>query len=229
MKMKQHWLLAVVAVFACLGPSIAAQQIDAATQRVTANVSAHYEHLHQHPELGKQEVQTAAYLKAQLTRYGYTRYETVTSLPTTVITTFDTNRPGRTIALLERLVEVHGAPEFLRSDNGPEFIANAVKQWLAESAIGASYIEPGSPWENPFSESFNSRFRDELLDREIFASLREAKILIEDHRVLYNEGRGHSSLGYLTPSEFAESLDGAKAPKALARERATATAAERAA
>ncbi len=133
------------------------------------------------------------------------------------------------IALLERLVEIHGAPDFMRSDNGPEFIANAVNGWLAESGIGASYIEPGSPWENPFSESFNSRFRDELLDRELFASLREAKVLIEDHRVLYNEGRVHSSLGYLTPSEFVASLNGAKAPKASAKGKATATAAERAA
>lgn len=133
------------------------------------------------------------------------------------------------IALLEKLVEIHGAPEFLRSDNGPEFIANAVKQWLAKGAIGASYIAPGSPWENAFSESFNSRFRDELLDREVFASLREAKVLIEDHRVHYNDGRVHSSLGYRTPSEFATSLHRAKAPKASAKEKATATAAARAA
>jgi len=88
------------------------------------------------------------------------------------------------IALLERLVDIHGAPDFLRSDNGPEFIANAVKEWLAESGIGASYIEPGSPWENPYSESFNSRFPEQLLQREFFASLSEANIPTQDHRTL---------------------------------------------
>ena len=83
------------------------------------------------------------------------------------------------IAVLEKLVAEHGAPSFLRSDNGPEFIANAVKAWLAASNIGTDYIEPGSPWENAYSESFNSRFRDELLDRELFSSLLEAKVLVE--------------------------------------------------
>jgi transposase InsO family protein len=107
------------------------------------------------------------------------------------------------IAVLEKLVAEHGAPSFLRSDNGPEFIANAVKAWLAASGIGTDYIEPGSPWENAYSESFNSRFRDELLDRELFSSLLEARVLIEEHRTHYNHGRVHSSLGYLTLVEFA--------------------------
>ena len=110
------------------------------------------------------------------------------------------------ITLLEGLVAKHGAPSFLRSDNGPEFIAGAVKSWLAASGIATDYIEPGSPWENSYSESFNSRFRDELLDGEIFTTLLEARVLIEEHRQHYNHSRVHSSLGYKTPSQFAADL-----------------------
>lgn len=111
------------------------------------------------------------------------------------------------IDLLEYLFSVHGEPEFIRSDNGPEFIANAVKEWLAASGVKTLYIEPGSPWQNAYSESFNSRFADELLDREIFTTLVETKVLVEQHRVGYNHERPHSSLDYLTPAEFAASLD----------------------
>ena len=137
----------------------------------------------------------------------------------------------RVIAVLERLFETHGAPAVLRSDNGPEFIANAVKAWLAASGIGTDYIEPGSPWENAYSESFNSRFRDELLDRELFSSLLEARVLIEEHRTHYNHGRVHSSLGYLTPFEFAAQENKKQKSKASAKGKAKATskAVERAA
>jgi len=108
---------------------------------------------------------------------------------------------------LAYLFRVHGEPEFIRSDNGPEFIAKAVRDWLDASGVQTLYIEPGSPWENGYSESFNSRFRDEFLDREIFMSLAEAKVLAEQHRVYHNLDRPHSSLGYQTPAEFAASLD----------------------
>jgi len=91
----------------------------------------------------------------------------------------------------------------LRSDNGPEFIAQAVRQWLQESMVGTLYIAPGSPWENPYSESFNSRLRDELLNREVFDTLKEAKVLIEDYRLEYNHRRPHSSLAYSTPAAYA--------------------------
>lgn len=104
---------------------------------------------------------------------------------------------------LEYLFEVRGEPEFIRSDNGPEFIAEAVRGWLARRGSKALYIAPGSPWENAYSETFNGRFRDELLDREVFETLKEAKALVEDHRLDYNHRRPHSSLGYLTPAEFA--------------------------
>jgi putative transposase len=107
------------------------------------------------------------------------------------------------VETLKFLFELRGAPDYLRSDNGPEFIAEAVKTWLAESGVNTLYIEPGSPWENPYSESFNSRFRDELLNRELFETLAEAKVLIEDHRLEYNHRRPHSALGYRTPAAYA--------------------------
>ncbi len=107
------------------------------------------------------------------------------------------------IDVLQRLVEERGAPEFIRSDNGPEFIAQAVKAWIAEKGMKTLYIEPGAPWENPYSESFNSRFRDEFLNLEVFGSKLEAKVLGREHREKYNHLRPHSSLGDLTPAEFA--------------------------
>lgn len=107
------------------------------------------------------------------------------------------------VATLEALVEQRGAPEYLRSDNGPEFIAEAVKAWIAEKGFKTLYIEPGAPWQNPYSESFNARFRDEFLNVEIFGSLLEAKVLGRDHREKYNHHRPHSSLGEQTPAEFA--------------------------
>jgi transposase InsO family protein len=107
------------------------------------------------------------------------------------------------VATLERLFEKHGAPDFIRSDNGPEFIADAVRKFLRERGTETLFIEPGSPWENPYIESFNSRFRDELLDRELFLGLMEARVLVEEFRREYNEERPHSSLNYQTPQEFA--------------------------
>ena len=104
------------------------------------------------------------------------------------------------IDALTDLFILRGVPAFIRSDNGPEFIAVAVRDWI--SAVGAktAYIEPGSPWENGYCESFNARFRDEMLDREIFYSLREAQILIEQWRKHYNTKRPHSALGYRPPA-----------------------------
>ena len=94
----------------------------------------------------------------------------------------------------------HGKPEYLRSDNGPEFVAQAVRDWIAAVGAQTAYIEPGSPWENGYCESFNGRMRDELLNGEIFYSLREAQILIEKWRKHYNTERPHSALGYRPPA-----------------------------
>jgi transposase InsO family protein len=107
------------------------------------------------------------------------------------------------IETVRYLFEVRGVPKFIRSDNGPEFIARGLRTWLAESGVGTLYIEPGAPWENGFNESFNSRFRDELLNGELFTSLQEAKVVTEDFRLQYNHRRPHSSLGYQTPAAYA--------------------------
>jgi len=112
---------------------------------------------------------------------------------------------GDVIRILDAAVAERGtAPEFIRSDNGPEFIATAVQEWIRERGFKTLYIAPGSPWENPYSESFNSRFRDEFLNRESFRSLLEAKVLGKEHRYDYNHRRLHSSLDYQTPAEFAQ-------------------------
>lgn len=107
------------------------------------------------------------------------------------------------IATLEYLFAVRGAPEYLRSDNGPEFVAEAIQQWLKNSGVSTLYIAPGRPWENAYIESFNSRFEDELLKAESFGNLREAKVLVEEYRLRYNHQRPHSSLRYTTPAAFA--------------------------
>ena len=93
-----------------------------------------------------------------------------------------------------------GIPEHIRSDNGPEFTANAVRAWLSKLGVKTLFIEPGSPWENGYIESFNGKLRDELLNREIFTTLTEAKILIEQWRKEYNQVRPHSALGYRSPA-----------------------------
>jgi transposase InsO family protein len=107
------------------------------------------------------------------------------------------------VSTLAYLFSVRGVPAYIRSDNGPEFIAGKVKGWLAACGAKTLYIEPGSPWENPYSETFNSRFRDELLDREVFDSLAEVQVLVEEYRLEYNHRRPHSGLAYQTPAEFA--------------------------
>lgn len=111
--------------------------------------------------------------------------------------------PSRQVkAVLSRLFRQHGKPQFLRSDNGPEFLAKLLRTWLGEQAIGTLYIEPGCPWQNGKGESFNGRFRDECLNAEVFRNLSEAKVRIEQWRHEYNTERPHSSLGYRTPDEF---------------------------
>jgi transposase InsO family protein len=101
---------------------------------------------------------------------------------------------------LTEMFIVHGASEYIRSDNGSEFTAKVVRQWLSHIGVQTLYIEPCSPWENGYIESFNGKFRDELLNGEIFYTLKEAKILIEQWRMEYNTFRPHSSLNYHPPA-----------------------------
>jgi putative transposase len=108
-------------------------------------------------------------------------------------------RAYRTLNILDEFI-LRGVPAYIRSDNGPEFIAEAVRQWIKAVGSNTAYIEPGSPWENGYCESFNARFRDELLNGEIFYSLKEAQIVIEQWRQHYNTKRPHSALGYRPPA-----------------------------
>jgi len=112
-------------------------------------------------------------------------------------------RSPRVIDVLSQLVSARGAPAFLRSDNGPEFVSKALLSWIVAQGIGTALIEPGKPWQNGVAESFNGKFRDECLSLEWFRSRAEAKVVIEAWRRHYNDVRPHSSLGYLTPNEFA--------------------------
>ena len=107
------------------------------------------------------------------------------------------------IEVLEWLFLTREVPKYIRSDNGPEFISKAVRQWLKESGCQTLFIKPGSPWENGYIESFNDKLRDECLNREIFKNGKEAQAIVEAFRQEYNNYRPHSSLGYLTPAEFA--------------------------
>jgi transposase InsO family protein len=107
------------------------------------------------------------------------------------------------IAFLAAVIEMRGAPAFIRSDNGSEFTAQAVQAWLEQNNIGPAFIPPGQPWHNGFIESFHDKFRDECLQREWFQSLLEAQTIIEAWRLHYNTQRPHSSLNYQTPAAFA--------------------------
>lgn len=116
---------------------------------------------------------------------------------------------GAVSEVLAGVVRRRGAPMHIRSDNGPEFIAKAIRSWMTGAGLETLYIEPGAPWENGYAESFNSKVRDELLNAEEFVSLLEARVLAKEWRREYNHVRPHSSLGYRTPAEY-----GAMCPRA---------------
>ena len=111
-------------------------------------------------------------------------------------------KSGQVLATLWQAMMAYGLPEHIRSDNGTEFIAGKIQRWLHENQIKTLYIEPGSPWQNGYIESFHSRFRDECLNREWLLNLREARVVIEDWRQHYNTERPHSRLGYLSPEDY---------------------------
>jgi len=105
--------------------------------------------------------------------------------------------------VMARLIDEYGAPEYIRSDNGSEFIESNLREWLENEGIKTLYIDPGSPWQNGFIESFHARLREECLNREQLWTLTEARVVIEDWRYKYNHIRPHRSLGYITPIQFA--------------------------
>jgi putative transposase len=125
------------------------------------------------------------------------------------------------IEVLTQLVSVHGAPRYIRSDNGPEFVARAVLRWLHAAQIDTAFIDPGKPWQNGMDESFNGKLRDQHLSLQWFRNRTEAKVSIEAWRRHYNDVRPHSSLGGLTPTEFKAqhlaTLNGGRSPALPAR------------
>ncbi|HEY6549863.1 MAG TPA: integrase core domain-containing protein, partial [Solirubrobacterales bacterium] len=108
-----------------------------------------------------------------------------------------------TVKVLERLAAERGAPANLRADNGPELTAAVLREWCRHGCTDTAYIEPGSPWQNAYVESFNARLRDELLNVEVFTSLDEAQVLAADWRADYNANHPHSALGMMPPARFA--------------------------
>jgi putative transposase len=130
-------------------------------------------------------------------------------------------RSGRVIEVLAQLVSVYGAPRYLRSDNGPEFVATAILRWLQTAQIETAFIDPGKPWQNGADESFNGKFRDQHLSLQWFRNRADAKVSIEEWRRHYNDVRPHSSLGYLTPAAFKAKhladVDGGRSPAMPAR------------
>jgi len=123
-------------------------------------------------------------------------------------------RSSRVIEVLKRLISLHGAPRYLRSDNGPEFVSHAILEWLGKAHIDTALNDPGKPWQNGADESFNGKFRDECLSLEWFRSREEARVVIETWRRHYNHVRPHSSLKDLTPIEFKTRYDSTN-PRAI--------------
>ena len=120
----------------------------------------------------------------------------------------DTSIPGqRVVRVLDRLGKIHGLPQALVLDNGPEFTSKALAAWAQRRGVTLHFIAPGKPTENGYIESFNGKFRDECLNRHWFLDLADARATIEDWRTDYNQARPHSSLGYLTPAEFKQNID----------------------
>lgn len=117
------------------------------------------------------------------------------------------------VGVLGRAMVKYGIPGCIRSDNGSEFISEYVKSWLEENSVGIHYIEPASPWQNPFVESFNGTMRDECLNRELFETLLEARVVLSDWRASYNLERTHGSINAQTPAEvFERFVPGASSP-----------------
>jgi transposase InsO family protein len=123
---------------------------------------------------------------------------------------------GQVLEVLAELMAIRGVPRHVRCDNGPEFVAEALRTWLTTSGVGTLYIEPGAPWQNGYAESFNGKLRDELLGAEVFEGLGHARELATAWRLDYNHRRPHSSLGYVAPATFAATQQSLGRPSAPA-------------
>jgi putative transposase len=121
-------------------------------------------------------------------------------------------RGGDVVAALDELFAIRGRPRYIRSDNGPEFACKAVRKWLKASGVGTLFIEPGSPWENGYVESFNGKLRDECLNGELFINRMEMQYVVDRWRLDYNHHRPHSMLGWMTPASFAAACRGRRRP-----------------
>jgi len=173
------------------------------------------------------EVWTYDFLEARTERGGELRMLTVLDEYTRECLTIHVARSissRQVIKVLEWLFLVRGHPDNLRSDNGPEFIAYAIQEWLPDHHCHTLYIKPGSPWENPFIESFNGTFRADCLDRWVFVDGREAQAIIEQGRLDYNHRRPPSCLAYLTPAHFAQRVNAAQHSLAHTHKALTSTA-----
>ena len=116
------------------------------------------------------------------------------------------------VRALAELFAIRGRPRYIRSDNGPEFASKAVRKWLKQAGVGTLFIEPGSPWENGYIESFNGKLEDECLNGELFLSLAEARYIVDRWRMDYNHHRPHSRLNWMTPARFAARCCGRRRP-----------------
>jgi len=130
---------------------------------------------------------------------------------------------GKVLEVMRELIKLHGAPGYIRSDNGPEFVAKSLQSWLAEAGIKTLYIDPGCPWQNGYVESFHDKFRRECLARELFYTLSEARVVIAAWRMKFNQVRPHRSLGMKTPEEFAFGLAPARGQTAQSASYAAAS------
>lgn len=159
-----------------------------------------------HRAVGRGHVWTYDFVMDRTERGGQLKFLPVVDEYTREVHAIEVGRSFRgkdVVAVLQHLFRIHGEPAYIRSDNGSEFVSRIVQEGLEAAGVKTLFIAPGSPWQNGYSESFNSRFREEFLNLELFSSVAEAAVLAEQFRVEYNLERPHMSLGYLTPAEFA--------------------------
>ena len=161
---------------------------------------------HRRKACGKDHVWSYDFVSERTERGGRLRILNVVDEFTRECLTIDVRRHFTgpdVVRTLEELFLIRGRPRYLRSDNGPEFASKSVKKWLRQQKVGPLFIEPGSPWENGYCESFNGKFRDECLNGELFLNLTEARYVVDRWRLDYNHHRPHSRLDWLTPAAYA--------------------------